>query len=85
MTTANHREPAYLDLPRLAEYSSLGLSTLRDHIRRDGLPAYKVKGKILVNRQEFDQWIKRFRVGKNQDLDSLVDEIMDDLKGNRTS
>ncbi|MFZ0451220.1 MAG: helix-turn-helix domain-containing protein [Desulfatiglandaceae bacterium] len=81
MTTTNHTEPAYLDLPRLAEYSSLGLSTLRDHIRRGGLPAYKVKGKILIHRQEFDQWIQRFRVSKSQDLDSLVDEIIDDLKG----
>ncbi|HDL90465.1 MAG TPA: DNA-binding protein [Thermodesulforhabdus norvegica] len=85
MTTTNHTEPAYFDLPRLAEYSSLGLSTLRDHIRRGELPAYKVRGKILVRRQEFDQWIQGFRVGKSQDLNSLVDEIMDDLKSKSES
>jgi excisionase family DNA binding protein len=80
MTTTNQTEPAYFDLPRLAEYSSLGLSTLRDHIRRGELPAYKVKGKILVHRQEFDQWIQRFRLNKCQELHSLVDEILDDLE-----
>jgi len=70
----------YFDLMGLVEYSSLGLGTCRDYIRSKGLPCFKVGGKILVKRSEFDKWIERYRHTKTQDLDTLVDGIMADMK-----
>ena len=66
------------DLKRLSAYSSLSVSTLRHHVR-DGLPAYSVRGKILVRRSEFDRWLEGFRVSREQDLDQLADEIMAEI------
>ena len=70
-----------LDLKRLSRYSSLGVPTLRDYIRSDGLPCFKIRGKILIKQSEFDNWLERYRVNRSQDLDSIVDEVMDSLKG----
>jgi len=70
----------YLDLKNLSEYSSLGVATLRDHIRTEGLPHYKVKGKILVKQSEFDEWLESFRVDTNCQLRVMVDSMIDSLK-----
>jgi excisionase family DNA binding protein len=80
--TAISLKDEYFDLPGLAKYCSLKVPTLRDHIRSGSLPAFKVKGKLLVKRSEFDAWIETFRVNKKQKIDRLVDEVMDSLKGN---
>ena len=69
----------YFDLKSLSEYSSLGVPTLRDHIRSEGLPYYKVKGKILVKQSEFDDWIESFRVDTRCDLKEFVDGVIDSL------
>ena len=74
------RDP-YYDLKSLSAYSSLRVSTLRDHIRSEGLPCFKVKGKILVKQSEFDKWIENYRDNKNRDLKDLVDGVMNRLKG----
>ena len=71
----------YFDLPGLAKYCSLKVPTLRDHIRSGDLPCFKVKGKILIKRSEFDSWLEGYRVNKKQDLDNVVDEILTSLKG----
>jgi len=63
------------DLKGLSAYSSLGVGTLRDYLRA-GLPHFKVKGKILVRRSEFDQWLEGFRVDRKVDLDGLVDGVL---------
>ncbi|MEA1945989.1 MAG: helix-turn-helix domain-containing protein [Thermodesulfobacteriota bacterium] len=76
--TAISLKDGYFDLPGLAKYCSLKIPTLRNHIV-EGLPAYKVKGKLLIKRSEFDRWIKKFRI--EQDLNHLVDGIVDSLKG----
>ena len=52
----------YFDLPALREYSSISIDTLRDHIRRDGLPAFQPRGKILVRKSEFDAWMNDHRL-----------------------
>lgn len=70
----------FFDLRGLSAYSAMGVPTLRDYIRNDKLPCFKVRGKILIKKSEFDSWIENFRLNKTQDLDSLVDEIMDSLK-----
>lgn len=71
----------YFDLRGLSAYSSLAVPTIREHIRAGGLPAFKVKGKILVKMSEFDKWIEGYRQNKAQDLDALVDGVMDELRG----
>jgi len=70
----------YFDLSALSEYSMLSVSTLRDHIRRNDLPAFKVKGKLLVRKTEFDEWIERFRYEGARDLDRIADEVIQNLK-----
>ena len=69
----------YFDLKGLSVYSSLGVGTLRDHIKSGELEAYKVKGKILIKKSHFDIFIEGFRIEKS--LGNIVDEIMDSLKG----
>ena len=69
----------YFDLRGLSAYSSMKVSTLRDHIRR-GMPAYKVRGKILVKMSEFDKWFEGYRINRDQDLSLLVDKVMKDLE-----
>jgi len=70
-----------LDLKGLSEYSSLGIPTLRDYLRSNGLPYYKMKGKIIVRLSEFDQWLESFRVDTKPELNNLVDDVLADLKG----
>lgn len=69
----------YFDLRGLSAYSALAVGTLRDHIRSGGLPAFKVRGKVLIKQSEFDLWLEGFRIEQN--LDNIVDEVMDSLKG----
>ena len=71
----------YFDLRGLSAYSSLGVPTIREHIKLSGLPAFKVKGKLLVRMSEFNKWIEGYRQNKAQDLDSLVDNVMEELRG----
>jgi hypothetical protein len=69
-----------LDLKSLSEYSSLGVPTLRDYLRSDGLPHFKLKGKILIRVSEFDKWLEGFRINRNQDINNVVNNIMQSLK-----
>jgi excisionase family DNA binding protein len=71
----------YFDLRGLSAYSSLAVPTLRDYIRAGHLPCFKVKGKILVKRSEFDQWLeRRHRYSKTDDLKRLANEALSSLK-----
>ena len=71
----------YLDINRLSKYSSLGVGTIRDYLKGpDGIPHFKLRGKILVKESEFDSWIEQFRAEQNQDLARLVDGALDSLK-----
>ena len=73
----------YFDLKGLAQYCSLSIRTLRDYLK-DGnyaLPHFRLHGKILVRKSEFDRWVERFRADK-KNLDKLVDEVVSELRGN---
>lgn len=70
----------YLDLRGLSIYSSLGVATLREYLRDGQFPYYKVKGKILVRRSEFDASMEKFRVDKREDLDGIVDDVIESMK-----
>ncbi len=67
------------DLRGLAAYSSLSVSSLRSHIKCDGLRAYQVHGKMLIRKSEFDTWLARFRVNRSQDLDEIADEVLSEI------
>ena len=69
----------YFDLKGLSVYSSFCVSTLRGHIRGDGLPCYQLKGKILVRKSEFDEWLKRFKVNGSMRVDKIVDEVVKEI------
>jgi len=74
-------EKAYFDLPGLAEYSSLGISTLRMAIKSESLPCFRLKGKILVRKCEFDKWMEqKYRFDGDRDISAIADEVMESLK-----
>jgi hypothetical protein len=55
----------YLGLKALSLYSGLSVRKLRQLIDRDAadaLPAYRVDGRVLVRRSEFDDYIAKYRV-----------------------
>jgi hypothetical protein len=67
-----------LDLRALTRYSTLSVRTLMRHLQdlEHPLPHYKVRGKILVRRSEFDRWMEGFRRRPQQDVPGLVDEVL---------
>ena len=77
-------EDKYFDLKGLSTYSSLGLSTLRDYIRKHGLPCFKVRGKVLVQKSQFDEWLQGFQMRRNVDLNALVNDVVRSIKRNKS-
>ena len=74
-------EPAYFDLKGLHAYiaGAISVRKLRDLIKHpDGLPHFRVGGKIMVAKADFDLWVQRFRQ-EPVNLDALVDKILADL------
>lgn len=72
----------FLSLKALADYSGLSVRTLRGHLADPfhPLPCYRVGGKIVVRRSEFDAWIARFRQVGHPDVDRIVSEALQDLR-----
>lgn len=70
----------WVSLRGLAGYSGLSVRKLRACIIRpvSPLPCYRVDGKILVRRSEFDAWMQAFR--HTPDLDKLVSDVLADLR-----
>lgn len=53
----------FLPLRAVAAYAGLSVRTLRQYLELppdQALPCYRVGGKILIRRSEFDAWIARF-------------------------
>jgi hypothetical protein len=68
----------YLSLKALATYSGLSVRMLReylDHLSHP-LPHYRVDGKILIRRSEFDAWIAAYHRVGNTDVDQIVDDVL---------
>ncbi len=67
----------YLSLNALATYSGLSVRTLRTYLGHVShpLPHYRVGGKILIRRSEFDAWIAAYRRVGNPDIDQIVDDV----------
>ena len=75
------REDGYLSLRALAVYSDMSVRTLRNYLTHvtNPIPHYRMDGKILVRRSEFDAWMVSFRV-RRASLDDLVDDVMESLR-----
>lgn len=70
----------FMSLRALSTYSGLSVRNLRGHLNASpALPHYRVGGKILVRRSEFDAWMGRFRVDRSVDVDAIVREVVDGL------
>jgi excisionase family DNA binding protein len=68
-------------LKGLAQYSGLSVRRLRDYLRDRVHPLrhYRVGGKILVKRSEFDEWVSGFRAKEPTRLDAIVAGVLKDL------
>ena len=71
----------FLSLKALAAYSGLGVRTLRGYLTdlTDPLPCYRVGGKIVVRRSEFDSWIAHYREVGRSEVDRLVADALGGL------
>lgn len=69
----------YFDLKGLSVYSSLKVPTLRDYLHL-GMPAFKIRGKVLIKKSEFDRWMEHHRIHENQDLDTIVDDAAAEVR-----
>jgi hypothetical protein len=67
----------YLSLRALAAYSGLSRRT-RTYLERlpnEALPCYRLGGKILVRKSEFDAWIAQFRAQGRPSLAKAIREL----------
>ncbi len=72
-------QPGYFDLKTLAAYSCSSVRWLRDRLvdRVHPLPHYRVGGKVLVNKDDFDAWMAEFRIDRPADeLDDVVNGVL---------
>jgi hypothetical protein len=71
-------EDRYFGLRQLAAYSGLGVRTLRGYLVHPArpLPHFRVGGKILVRRSEFDDWVRAFRATGENRVDAIVAEVL---------
>ena len=76
-------DDAYLPLKALAAYSGLSVRTLRVHLLDPirPMPHYRVRGKILIRRREFDGWVQQFRVTSvPTGIDAIVNDVVANLR-----
>ena len=68
----------FLSLKALASYSGLSVRKLREYLVEPGhpLPSYRVGGKILVRRSEFDLWIASYRQVGGADVGQIMAEVL---------
>ena len=79
-TTNN--EDYFLDLATLAKRSCLSVRSLRDHLKDpfNPLPAFKLKGKVLVSWLEFTQWLEGFRY-EPESFEQKIEDAVNHLTG----
>ena len=71
-------DDGYLSLRALSGYGGLSVRTLRGYLAHPArpLPHYRVGGKILVKRSEYDAWIRAFRTTEINQVDALVAGVL---------
>ena len=80
-STVGSVSAGYLSLRDLSVYSGLSIRKLRDCLidPERPLPHYRIGGKLLVRRSEYDEWSAGFRVNTSSSLGKIVDDVMDGL------
>ena len=75
------RADCYLPLRALSAYAGICVRTLRTRLRdvADPLPHYRVGGKILVKRSEFDAWMRSHRQRPTERVNELVASVLRSL------
>ena len=76
----------FFDLKQLASYSSCSIRWLRDRLvdRTHSLPHYRIGGKLLVKRDEFDGWMNAHKVETTgNQLDQIVESVVAQLNPSR--
>ena len=75
----------FLTLRALAGYSGLSVRKLRDLLADPvhPLPHYRIGGRILVRRSEYDAWTLHYRQLGDADVDHIVAETMRELRAGR--
>jgi len=70
----------FLSLKGLAGYSGMSVRKLRDCLTHpvSPLPHYRVDGKILVRRSEFDAWMQAFK--HVPDVDRIVNAVVEEFR-----
>jgi hypothetical protein len=73
----------FLSLRALASYACVSVRKLREHLDDPihPLPHYRIGGKIVVRRSEFDAWMSAYRRVGHADLGGIVNSVMRDLRG----
>ena len=76
------RRAPFLSLKALATYTSVSVRKLREYLDDPTHPPphYRVGGKIVVRRSEFDAWIAAYRRVGQSDVGGIVDSVMRDLR-----
>lgn len=71
----------FLSLRALAGYTGLSVRKLRQHLDdlTHPLPSYRVGGKIVVRRSEFDGWVARYRHQGAVGVEDIVREVLSEL------
>ena len=71
----------FLSLKALANYSGLSRRKLRDYLAdpTHPLPCYRIGGKILVRRSEYDAWAASYRQVGQADVDRVVSDVLKGL------
>jgi excisionase family DNA binding protein len=72
----------WLSLRELTEYAAVSERTLREWLHRptDPLPGVCVRGKILVRRPQFDEWLEHHRIRPDTlDVEGIVKAVLKDL------
>ncbi len=73
----------YLPLRVLSSYAGLSVRTLRGYLNHPAqpLPSYRIGGKILVRRCEYDAWARQFRIQRPaMNIDAVVEDVLKDLR-----
>ena len=72
----------FLSLRALSVYADLSARTLRTHLYAPShpLPHYRVGGKILVRRSEFDAWMAAYHQRGRPEVDAIVRDVLRDLR-----
>jgi hypothetical protein len=72
----------FLALKALASYSGLSVRTLRTLLTAPShpLPHYRIGGKLLVRRGEYDAWAARYRHVGRADVAAVADDVLRSLR-----